>query len=794
MICPRCNTSVLETARFCGSCGALVTGPDGPPDPSTSGTPPLVDGSLTQSGADLDRSDGDGAPPERVRMRRAMAVASVTLALVSLVIAQAVKPVPEIVTADGGAGADGDGVTSTHAVEDVSSERWHVPGDAFAGTGGFWRWESHATDLDGTLLALVGDHLIAIDGGARQVLWRSPAIEGTPTAVDARLPVVSGSELLWLRSIDGAIEDRHEFTGVVEETVVAANTAFALPAAGLLVTPAGPSVMDHRGVVRWARHGDGRVVGIHGGVVVIQDGPNLLGLSLDTGETGWEVNIVTIDRPGRFRPSDTRLTAGTVVAIDDRGNIIGIDPVTGVRRWQSPLPGTTKGDAAEMSSRFVGSDGDVVFLSHHGPGQQQLLRVATSDGEVEDVDVGSDVPRSVAVWDDVLITSAGTGTIRAHRDGQLLWSTEAEVPPATASVVGDTIASIDRGGLQLLDPRTGEVTLSVEAHSTDPRPRRPAVLDGHAIIFGRGMLRGVDLTTGETGWETPVDGGSCCPSHLVGNGHIVVAGPLRVFDATGAEKWSDPDSMDVGPAVSAIVGPWVVTDQYSDHTDTVQTRLRSLQHGRPGLAISTTTSTLRDVVQDADRFYATTSVEGKRAVVAVPLPPADTTDTTLTPVWTISAHVHTQLIRSGDDLLIVTPANIERRDPATGQLRGRTPLPTLMMPGAALHQDIIIGLAREDTVVAVDLATGDLRWTRTFEPHLTSSPTIAGDHVYLVDARSTVHVISLDDGTETTSVTVRAPAAGPVTIAHGVMLVPTETHLHAFGPPVPGPSPTGGSR
>lgn len=200
------------------------------------------------------------------------------------------------------------------------------------------------------------------------------------------------------------------------------------------------------------------------------------------------------------------------------------------------------------------------------------------------------------------------------------------------------------------------------------------------------------------------------------------------------------------------------------------------------------------MVQDADRFYATTSVEGKRAVVAVALPPADTTDTTLTPVWTIPAHVHTRLIRSGDDLLIVTPANIERRDPATGQLRGRTPLPTLMMPGAALHQDIIIGLAREDTVVAVDLATGDLRWTRTFEPHLASSPTIAGDHVYLVDAKSTVHVISLDDGTETTSVTVRAPAAGPVTIAHGVMLVPTETHLYAFGPPVPGPSTTSGSR
>jgi outer membrane protein assembly factor BamB len=591
--------------------------------------------------------------------------------------------------------------------------------------------------------------------------------------------VLAEGELLWLRLADGSIDARHELDAPSGDAPVPHRPTFAVPAGDLLVAPTGPAVLDHQGSVRWHGGADGRLVGVHGGVVVV-DGESLRGLELATGEVRWE----RTGTEGSAISPAAALVGDTLVMVD-AGRAVGLDPATGVERWRSPLPGDA---AVGAGARLAGLTDDVAFVAYEQGDVEVVVRVGGRDGRLEPVgELGgvNGFPVQVSVAGGTVVSSGGREGVRAHRDGELLWSADVEQLPGTATVVDDDVVVLEGHRLRGLDLRTGKTRWTVATPMVGSLPARPAVLHGQAVVMAHSRLRAVDPATGETAWEEPVVGGSrCCPDHLVGPDHVVTAGPVRVFDAAGEQRWAEVPESSARPQSSAvaIVGPWVLTQRF-EPSNGAEFPLRGLEDGRQGPTIGVEGMDPQ-VVHDDARFHAVARIGGRRALAAFPIPALDTGDATVTPSWVIDQPAEVQLVRTGDELLVVGRVSVERRDPATGELLGRTPLPALVQPGVAVSDGTLVGLTAADTLAAIDVATGELRWRRTFAVPLGSSPTVAGDRVYVTDVKSVLRVLSLRDGDETATTELRLPAAGTVTVAHGLVLVPTERALVAVGPPV----------
>lgn len=789
--CPSCAGPVPVEARFCGHCGALVRprDPGGREDVAQDATADATEDVPRDAATDAlpdvpgDVPEDEGRPTaSRVRRRRA-AVLAVLLGTVALVVSAVLAPDPEVVTADGSAGPDGTGRTSTRAAASTLAPRWDTR----------WRGPSSRTprltgafDLGRVFVVATGGELIGLmhpDGiAARQprdgvnlggtldpVLWRLPAVEGTPVLVGGRLPVLADAELLWLSPGDGRILARHELTGAGPPPRW--SPSFAVPAGDHLVGPDGTGVLTADGRLLWRGEQPGRVVGVAGDTLVVQHGRSLTGRSVGDGEVRWSERIAAAGHVS------ARVVDGVVVTTSRGGNIRVLAPDTGatVAERAGPVPANARPTDGETS--IIGATETDVFVRVHASYGIRYVRVTARDAtDVEHFDTLADRDvRSIQEHGGDLLTLLWDG-VEARRHGAVGWAIAVlQRPPAAPTgwvVFGEgefTITSTDA-------PTSFRVP-----HALVVTEARPAVLRGHAVLVTPDGLESRELATGDRAWRVDLREVSCCPSHLVDRSGIALTGPRpRVVDPDGDVRWRDtrPATVETSASVTAVVAGWAIVDGQGSRS---RVTLRAMADGRPGPDLDV--DRLAGVVSDGSLLHGLADgPTGAAAVVAYDVPPADAGRGTLAARWEVPAAGHVQLVRTGDELLVIGAASVLHLDPATGAVRRRTALPSLGMAPAAVADARIVRRVDARTLESIDLGTGE-RWTRTFELPLATAPTIAGDVVYVGDAASVVSGLSLADGSTVASVTVPGGDVTSLAVVDGHLLAGSADRLHVLGPP-----------
>lgn len=784
--CPSCGAAA--SARFCGRCGALVQprarapgAPDADRVPVLAAPPDAGDGPPARPGGDA------GA---RVPWRRAGAgLAGLLTAIVA--VGLLLRSPAEVVTANGLAGADGSGRTSTRAVAELTP-RWDVAWNGSPVQAAGLTGLHHLPDL---LLLTTDSELIALRHPAAlpdrrgrglqrpvdPVLWRSPAVAGTPHVVRGRLPVVAGSELLWISTASGALAARHALTGLDQP---AWSPTFAVPAGDVLVTGDGTTVLDPEGAVRWQAGDPGEVVGVAGDVVLTRTERRVTGRALATGGELWSRDVAPTGQVG------ARLVDGLLVTTRLGGHVTVHDPTTGAEVAALRVgPTPVAGPEWDGEATIVGATATDVFVRVDAPVgiRYARVRVATAQlvadlRELADADL-----REISEQVGALVT-IGWDAVEVRRGGEVLWTAvELEHAPEGNRLV------VSYGPFGTASGVGDHAPLRLDALAGEVGEARPGVLDGHAVVGTPLGVQALDLATGEPVWSRPLGTWGCCPSLLAGDGAVVLTGPVRVLDTDGERRWDDPapDLSHGAPGAVAIADPWVVAVEHAGWGPG-SARLLRLADGRRGPELAA--GTLTGAVSDAGRLFAIDVASDRSpTLVAFDLPPASATGATVAPRWTRPATPGTRLVLTGDELLAVGAAAVDHLDPASGELLHRTALPALGSGPVAYADGRLVRRIDAATLEVVHLASGE-RWTRSFPAPLTSAPTIAGDLVYVADGRPAVSALELATGTAVVARDLDGPAVTSLTVAGGVVLAGGPDRLQALGPPAPPRAPRSAAR
>lgn len=772
--CPSCGA--LASSRFCGHCGARVRAraPAARTEAPGRGVP-LHD--PRDDGPDHGGRETPAAPRSRARGAAVLAVVLIAAAVAGVLV----RPSPEVVTADGLAGPDGSGRTSTRAVTELTS-RWDAAWDGAPVPRSGIRALHDLGDVlvlatDGELIGLT--HPTALpDARGRglqrpvdPVLWRSPAIDGTPRPVDGLLPVLAGAELLWLSSATGGIADRHDVDGL--EHPVSWSPAFATPTGDLLVTPDGTAVLGQGGAVRWQQGDPGELVGVAGDVVVTLVDRTVVGRDVGTGEERWSVEL---------QPSghvSARLVDGVLVTAELGGRVTTREPTSGsavATARIGPVPAT--GPSWDGEATIVGATDTDVFVRVDAPVGIRYARVraATADVLANLVELANDDLRAVTEHAGYLVT-VGWDAVEVRRGGEVVWTAvDLEQPPA-----GDGAwLALSDGPFGVVGVDGSPTRIRVEAAGQQAPAWRPAVLDGHAVVGSATGVQALDLATGERVWSRPLGTWGCCPPLLVGGSAIALNGPVRVLDPDGTRRWDDPVAgADQSARVAAVAAPWVVVTRRAGGSAGA-TELLRLPDGRAGPELAG--AGIDGVVVGGTRAFGLEhDPSGATHVVAFDLPPEGTRGRTVQPSWRRPAGAGIQLVHAEDELLVVGPAAVDHLDPGTGELLRRTRFGSLGAGPVAFADGRLVRRADAVTLETVDLASGGT-WTRQFPEPLTAAPTIAGDLVY-VAAGAVVSALALETGRTVASTRIEGTRVSALTVAGGVVLAGGPDRLHALGPP-----------
>lgn len=455
--CPTCRAPVASGDRWCGGCGA-PRDPDDPPGTSEGRSSGVADASLLEWAAPL--------------LAGLLLVAVVLAAVVVVALTLERSPVASSATTgtddvdvDGlreaapgprsSTGVDTDGPTGF----DAGARPTCVAGDdclvwtvEHPGRGPVWR-DVHVDDDLLVLTDRLGTTALAVDDGSTR--WR---IEADPTADNgARGHAVSDSLVLLIER-DGVLRSYDRATGDL-------RWISPLPAA-LRVRHA----VDHGDVVVVVADG---VAGAAGAVRLVA------GFDRDTGARRWL----------RQAGSAASTSSGPVV-FDGPRSLRGLDPDTGVVRWetavQGPLGSVVGVGAAAV---YVGWQETVIVDAASGG------RTATRDAPPARIATGP-TDAVVLLGDDVvqLVTSVGP-----------TWTVPAPPGACCAGVIDDAVVVVDGdGGRTVLAGADG----SVLARHTGRR-------DG--VFVGAAWLAAAE-------GDTP-------PGRQIESDPVIA--PIRVFDARG---------------------------------------------------------------------------------------------------------------------------------------------------------------------------------------------------------------------------------------------------------------------
>lgn len=281
----------------------------------------------------------------------------------------------------------------------------------------------------------------------------------------------------------------------------------------------------------------------------------------------------------------------------------------------------------------------------------------------------------------------------------------------------------------------------------------PAIADGRVYVGGLdGRLHALDAATGEQLWAKPdsaLDGDWIDASPAVGDGIVYVginrpASEIWAFDAvTGATRWR------IGASVSNIVGSPTLAGSVL-YAATTEDQV---------LALDAATGTrIWDAKPNGGRgsgFYASPTVAGGKVFAASLNHRVYALDAaTGTVLWSFETGGHnssTPAVADGTVYFGSRDGNVYAVNAETGAQRwkvqyGTDILASIQSSPAVVDGTVYIGTNNDRRVLALDAATGAVRWSfRTAGPVL-SSPAVANGVVYAGSDGGGIYALRATDG------------------------------------------------
>lgn len=278
---------------------------------------------------------------------------------------------------------------------------------------------------------------------------------------------------------------------------------------------------------------------------------------LSTGEQLWRLDLDAPVRAGATLLAE----AGSVVAVSVAGDVVGLDPRSGQRRWQRSL-----GDRLRTWVFAAPVPvGDSVAVGHVA----DLALLDSRDGAVRwhrsDLD-GSDpmaTPMQGVVQDGVLVVGFSFNDLNTvgldPDDGSVRWSSERQrLNAPTSDVVADPdgtdVYLVRLGGrVQRIAAATGEVRWESGVRAAFATGRPLLVDDAVIVTNALGQIHRFDRSDGSRRWRTQLPGDRLLPmGPYRRHGLAVPAGPTLAGNGTIVQVAGDGQVHCVDPADGTV--------------------------------------------------------------------------------------------------------------------------------------------------------------------------------------------------------------------------------------------------
>lgn len=292
--------------------------------------------------------------------------------------------------------------------------------------------------------------------------------------------------------------------------------------------------------------------------------------------------------------------------------------------------------------------------------------------------------------------------------------------------------------------------------------RPPRVSSGMAMVAGGddATVRGVALGTGATRWQRTLPGRDRLEllAPIAGGVPVVHGRDLAMLEVrSGAPRWRHARAFDRPPHDAVTAGPWILAadgEQVSAHSPGNGERVWShaLETGQQAVlspygafVVDRRRLTLLSVHQNIPDVRWRAAIDRPFGVAAV----------------------------TGELVLLRTSPGLVALDRTTGRQRWELSVssPTVTDAGGVL---LVTSPTRDIRVhlQAVDVVTGEVRWSRRYDGTPGVGPAVAGDLavVFAGAATPTATAVGLRDGRQRWRTTLRAPADAAVAVGGDVIV------------------------
>jgi eukaryotic-like serine/threonine-protein kinase len=667
------------------------------------------------------------------------------------------------IEAPAGVWTDGDTVVTADAdglrvLTANGEERWTLELEVQGWYGGWWGTpEGGAVVADDRVVTASNDRATVFDLATGEEVWRMPA----PGAVQA---VTADDQRVYLQVSDGRGNSTlraHDLDTGTELWELAATGDRTAWSSGLAMTPYGLAVAT---VLPEFDEDTGEHVSDQTVVQLVDPA---------TGSEVWRRDL-----PGGGHALADPAGGPIVLAVE--GGVVGLDPATGDERWRWDGPAFPMGIADGAVVVVLRDDSDptgqepnvVLVVLDTSTGQERWRldpayevvadvgggRVAVASSQTPHGQPGTDGEALLAVHD------LATGDVQAERR----FSTATPWRPLGLALDDDTLhVTRTDGVVEALDPDTLEPRWSTGPGTDTTRDLTPVVTGTAVHLLGDdGAIRTVDLDDGTERWSAlhGLEGGSPPTADSERVYAITGLGRIRGYDTrTGDTLWetdrrhgastdTTPRPVVSGATVVAVDadGTLVALD-----TATGQERWTRPQPAPP-IGLAATTSTV---------LVATTDGE------VTALDPA-----TGQPQWSaaVGSTLRSGPVVAGPVVAVITAdGDITALDTTTGEPAWTHPTGTTRSSPLARDATTLY-LRDEHGLVALDAATGDVRWETTADgTAYRGTPAVSRGQVFIAADDLTVRILSTETGQEADRIEVGTPILAIATAPDGSLIVLT---------------------